>query len=280
MSGQVAAPMREEVRGALVERLTAMADDELLLGHRDSEWTGHAPLLEEDIALANLAQDEIGHAQLWYELRGALDGSDPDRLVFQRAPEEYRSCRLVELPKGDWAFTMARQFIFDAYEAELVPRLTRSAWTPLAEAAAKVAREELFHLRHSGLWFERLALGTDESRTRLEAALQTALPELPGLLAPLKHDRVLVELGHLPDPAELTAAVYDRLERAFEAAEVATDLLRAQRARSRQAARSLADATAALNDPGEERRTPGPERSELLADMQSVARADPGAQAW
>lgn len=254
--------MREEVRSALIERLTAWADDELILGHRDSEWTGHAPMLEEDIALANLAQDELGHAQLWYELRSGLDGSDPDRLVFQRSAAEFLSCRMVELPKGDWAFTMTRQFLFDSYEAELLPRLRRSAWRPLAEAAAKVTREELFHLRHSGLWFERLALGTDESRRRLTSALAVLLPELPPLLAPLAQDAVLVGLGHLPDPEELASAVIERLRQAFEAAGVPTD---------------------GLSAPGAEpsgRREHGPELEELLSEMQSVARADQEAGSW
>jgi len=260
------ADMREDVRAALVERLTAMADDELLLGHRDSEWTGHAPLLEEDIALANLAQDEIGHAQLWYELRGRLDGSDPDLLVFQREAEEFRSCRMVELPRFDWAFTMVRQFLFDAYEAELLARLRRSAWAPLAEAATKVAREELFHLRHSGLWFQRLTLGTDQSRARTLAALERLLPELPGLLAPAPYDLVLADHGHVPDPDELVSAVFARLQLAFEAADVPTAGLLEQRQRC------LA--------PGSGRQVAGAERRALLAEMQEVARADPEAAAW
>lgn len=254
--------MSDELSRALIERLTAMADDELILGHRNSEWTGHAPLLEEDIALANLAQDEIGHAATWYGLRSSLDGSDPDELVYRRGEGEYRNCRLVELPRGDWAFTMLRQFLFDAYEAELLPRLKVSAWSPLAEAAAKIANEELFHLRHSGLWLERLALGTAESQGRLERALALAAPALPGLLAAPPGGEALAEAGYFPASAELAAAVQGRLARKFSA--VGLD--------AERWFRPLAEPVSRIAH--------GPELGELLGTMQSVFRADPEAASW
>lgn len=102
------------LKEALVAKLTALADDEVVLAQRLSQWVGHAPILEEDIAIANLAQDELGHAKIWLELRQELEGFDPDRLVFFRDPLEYQNAVLVELPKGDWAFTMVRQYLFDA----------------------------------------------------------------------------------------------------------------------------------------------------------------------
>ncbi|HZW27842.1 MAG TPA: 1,2-phenylacetyl-CoA epoxidase subunit PaaC [Trueperaceae bacterium] len=262
MTVQPAAPtLAEGVRVALIARLTAMGDDELLLGHRDSEWTGHGPLLEEDIALANLAQDEIGHAVLWYGLRQALDGSVPDDLAFRRDPEDFRSCLLVELPRGDWAFTMLRQFLFDCYEAEALPRLARSSYAPLAEAAAKALREELFHLRHAGLWVQRLGLGTEESRSRAVAALERLWPELGGLLTPLPGDLLLAAERVLPDWDTLTAATVGRARQALAAASL---------------------------DPGHDPEVPeasgrevaSPHRVELLATMQSVARSDPEAVAW
>lgn len=252
--------MNEQVTGALISRLTAMADDELLLGHRDSEWTGHGPLLEEDIALANLAQDEIGHAVLWYGVRSQLDGSDPDSLAFGRAPQGFLSCGFVELPRGDWAFTLLRQFLFDTYEAEALARLAGSAHAPLAEAADKARREELFHLRHTGLWVKRLGLGTDESRRRSLAALEELWPLYAGLVAPLPGDQLLMDADVLRDWASLSGAVIDRARTALAAAEL---------------------------DPGHdpdpapaERDVVREHRRELLATMQEVARQDPEAVAW
>lgn len=115
----------------LVEKLTALADDEVVLAQRLSEWVAHAPIPEEDIAIANLAQDELGHAKLYLELRRELDGSDPDELVFFRDPLEYQNAVLVELPKGDWAFTMVRQYLFDLYENLWLEEARKSAYPPL-----------------------------------------------------------------------------------------------------------------------------------------------------
>ncbi|MCL4257815.1 MAG: phenylacetate-CoA oxygenase subunit PaaC [Anaerolineales bacterium] len=152
---------------ALSGYLIALADDELILGHRDSEWTGHAPILEEDIAFANLALDEIGHAKLWYELAADLLGEDkttyPDKLVYFREPAQFRNMQLVELPKGDWAFSTLRQYLFDAFEALRLEALSQSSYTPLAEIAARIRTEELYHLRHSQAWVPRLGLGTQDS---------------------------------------------------------------------------------------------------------------------
>lgn len=144
--------MEVAVQQALAARLLALADDELILAHRNSEWAGHAPILEEDIALANIALDEMGHAVIWDGLQAESTGDDPDRLVFFRNPGAYRNVQMVELPKGDWAFTLMRQYLFDAAESVLLTHLRAGAYQPLAEAAAKIATEEVYHLRHSGLW--------------------------------------------------------------------------------------------------------------------------------
>lgn len=269
-----ATALRPAVREALIDRLTAMADDELVLGHRDAEWTGHGPILEEDIALANLAQDEIGHAMTWYGLRTELDGSDADRLVYFRDAPAYRNAWLVERPRGDWAFTMVRQFLFDTYEAELLQRLRESGHAPLAEAAAKVVREETFHLRHSGMWLERLARGTDESRARLEAAIAALWPLMPQLLAPLPGDATLVEAGIWPDPGALEDAVMARVRAAFAAVDVTLPELPAFEA---DAGRTT-DATA--GQAADPRSTHPGGLADMLAKMQSVARADPGAEGW
>jgi len=191
--------MNGEVKQALIHKLTALADDELILSHREGEWTGHAPILEEDIALANIAQDELGHAGLLYGLLKELDGSDPDALVYFREALEYRCAQFVELPKGDWAFTMLRQYLFDAYEYVYLARLEASTYTPLAEVAAKVRREERFHLQHTHAWVERLGRGTEESNGRMQRALETLWPYALGLFVPLPDEALLAQAGIVPE---------------------------------------------------------------------------------
>ena len=197
-----------EHRAALIARLTALADDELLLSQRLAGWTGHAPILEEDIALANIAQDELGHAIAWLELRRTLDGSDPDRLAYWRGPADFRNSALTELPKGDWAFSMLRQYLYDGWEALWQDAAKVSAYVPLAQAAALALREERFHLQHTALWVERLALGTPESERRIKAALAELWPYALGLFEPLDlARRTPSTAGLLPDPAALRAAL-------------------------------------------------------------------------
>ncbi|OLV19846.1 1,2-phenylacetyl-CoA epoxidase subunit PaaC [Deinococcus marmoris] len=186
-------------QAALIRKLTALADDEIILAQRGGEWTGHAPILEEDIALANIAQDELGHAGLYLELRRALDGSDADALAFTRSADEFTSARFVELPKGDWAFTMLRQYLYDAYEALWLDAARKSVYEPLAEVANKAFREERFHLQHTALWVERLALGTPESMKRTQDALNALWPYVGQLWQPVEGEGGLIEAGLLPD---------------------------------------------------------------------------------
>ncbi len=190
--------MKSEVREALIAKLTALADDETILAHRNSEWTGHGPILEEDIALANIVQDELGHATLWYGLRQQLDGSDPDQLAFFRDAYEYRNCELVELPKGDWAFTMLRQFLFDLYETLWLEAAQHSSYPPLADAVQKIMREERFHLQHTYAWVERLGLGTEESNRRLQQALDMQWGYAQQLFVPIPGEELLVAEGIVP----------------------------------------------------------------------------------
>lgn len=250
--------MQSHAQDALIERLLAMGDDELILAHRNSEWTGHGPILEEDIAFANIALDELGHASIWYDLRCALTGEDADRLVFFRNPGQYRNVQLVELPKGDWAFSMLRQYLFDAAENVTLSRLRQSAYRPLAEASAKIATEELYHLRHTGLWLRRLGLGTGESHARTQAALDTLWPYARQLFVPLPNDGALVDAEIYPNAA--------LLHREWEA-----------RVRP-----FLAECNLTVPDEALPRRDiPRAEHTEqlmaLLSEMQAVARMDPEA---
>src|SRR5512140_691569 len=112
-----ASALDPELRAALTELLLTLADDEFVIGFRDSEWTGIAPMLEEDVAFSSLEQDEIGHARLLYQPRVALTGEDPDRLAFHRQPSEYRHARLLDHPRNDWAFTVVRRWLYDTADA-------------------------------------------------------------------------------------------------------------------------------------------------------------------
>jgi len=198
--------MTSAVDPALARGVLALADDELILGHRNSEWTGHGPILEEDIAFTNLALDEVGHAQLWYRLAAELLGEDPDsqpdRWVFFRGQEEYRNLRLVELPRGDWAFSMLRQYLFDALERVRLQALADAGEARVHAVSAKIAREEAYHLRHTAAWVRRLGKGTEESRRRMQAALEAIWPHTSQMFTPVFEDSAL----DLQPPAVLQEA--------------------------------------------------------------------------
>ena len=154
--------------------LTRLGDDRLILGHRLSEWAGHGPILEEDIALSNLALDLLGQASNFLNLAGTVEGQgrNDDALAFWRTDVEFQNCRLVELPIGDFGFTIARQFLFDAYSVHLLDALTRSSHADLAALAARALKEDRYHLRHSAEWVVRLGDGTEESHGRVATAFE------------------------------------------------------------------------------------------------------------
>ena len=251
----------DELKEPLANYLLSIGDDELVLGQRDSEWCGQAPILEEDIAFANIALDEIGHAAIWYGLLAELTGEDtqstPDRLVFTRSAREYRNIQMVELPKGDWAFSMLRQFFFDTAELLRLEALTLSRYAPLASAAAKIRREEIYHHRHTYAWVLRLGQGTQESHRRTQAALEELWPYTPQMFRAQPPEDHLAAQGICPSPAALHTA--------WEAQ--AFDFFH----------------TCGLNPP--DKASPALSRQEhtyhlevLLAEMQSVARMDAGAE--
>ncbi|RPI82727.1 MAG: phenylacetate-CoA oxygenase subunit PaaI, partial [Chloroflexi bacterium] len=125
------------------------------------------------------------------------------KLVFFRSKEEYRCAQIVELPTGDWAFSMLRQFLFDAYESVLLDALSKSALEPVAATAEKILKEEIYHLRHTDAWVRRLGLGTDESHRRMQRALETLWPYTHQLFAPVPHEDLLVQAGYIPDLASI-----------------------------------------------------------------------------
>jgi ring-1,2-phenylacetyl-CoA epoxidase subunit PaaC len=136
--------------------LLEIADDELILGWRDSEWTGIAPLLEEDVAFSSIAQNEIGHARALYELVARQQGTTADELAFDRPPDEYRCGPMVELRLLDWAQTIARHYLYEEADAIRLERLKQSDDPEIAGLAAKIDREEVYHRMHAQMWHERL----------------------------------------------------------------------------------------------------------------------------
>ena len=160
-------------RNDTVEYLLRLGDDRLVLGHRLSEWCGHAPILEEDIALANIALDLVGEANLLLTLAAREEGGarDADALAFLRDAIDFRNCLLVELHKGDFAVTIARQFFFSSFALLQADALQRSTNADLAGIAAKMYKESRYHVRHSGEWMLRLGDGTEESHARLQRAV-------------------------------------------------------------------------------------------------------------
>jgi ring-1,2-phenylacetyl-CoA epoxidase subunit PaaC len=167
--------------------LLEIADDELILGWRDSEWTGIAPMLEEDVAFSSIAQNEIGHARALYELVARERGTTADELAFDRSPEEYRCARLVELRLPEWERTIARHVLYEEADAKRLERLKSSDDREIAGLAAKIDREEAYHRMHAQMWHDRL---------RDEPRYAAALEELRSLLDSDRdaHSRELSEL--------------------------------------------------------------------------------------
>jgi ring-1,2-phenylacetyl-CoA epoxidase subunit PaaC len=177
---------------ARAQLLLEIADDELILGWRDSEWTGIAPFLEEDVAFSSIAQNEIGHARALYELAARDLGTTADELAFDRRPEEYRCAQLVELRLPGWEHTIARHYLYEEADAARLERLKQSDDAELAGLAAKIDREELYHRMHAQMWFDRL-----KDEPRFAAALEELRPLVASVLDPQLRD------GHTPELAEL-----------------------------------------------------------------------------
>jgi ring-1,2-phenylacetyl-CoA epoxidase subunit PaaC len=194
----------DDPRTALV---LALADDELVTGHRHSHWTGVAPSLEEDIAFSGIAQDEINHADVWYQ-QLAPEGAEPsqvrllvDRLALGRDPDQYRHAVLCERPPREIGFTLVRHWLYDHADAVRLTALVGSSDHRIAAAARRLLHEERYHLEHADTWFTRLAHADDHARSRVAGALRAALPEAVLIFEPLTGEEELVERAVLPAPS-------------------------------------------------------------------------------
>jgi ring-1,2-phenylacetyl-CoA epoxidase subunit PaaC len=182
--------------------LLALADDELALGWRNSEWTGVAPFLEEDVAFSSIAQGEIGHARALYELAAADLGTTADELAFDRSPQDYRCAPLVELRfVPDWARTIARHYLYETADAIRIAALAEVDRSEIAALATRIEREEVYHRIHADMWAERLRASGE--RARFEAALAELWPLALGLLAGEQREQLCEAVGREPvEPVE------------------------------------------------------------------------------
>ncbi len=246
-------------RPALRALVLAAADDELILGHRHSEWTGFAPDIESDVALSSIAQEEMGHARVLYEQVAALDGIDIDRLVFGRSPDAFRNAVFLERPNGDWAFTVVRAWLYDLADAVRLAALAASPLGTFAALARTLQREEKYHLLFSDAWLVRLTRSGPDGRARIQAAVEAAWPEALGIFEATPEGSALVEAGMLAPAPEGQAARWDADVRARLAA-------------------------LGLDVPVADARTGGrvgqhtPDLAALLDEMTSVWRTDPSAR--
>ncbi len=181
------------------------ADDALILGHRLSEWCGHAPALEEDMALANMGLDLLGQARELYDYAAEVEGkgNDEDKLAYLRDVRQYRNLLLLEQPNGDFARTMARQFFYAAFADLYWRAMMKSTDATLAAIAAKSEKESAYHLRHSSEWMVRLGDGTEESHRRAQTAVDDLWAYTGEMFGVDESERALIERGVAADPATL-----------------------------------------------------------------------------
>lgn len=208
---------------ALFRYVLRLGDSSLVLGQRLSEWVGHAPAIEEDLGLANLALDLIGQARLLLSYAGELEGRgrDEDQIAFLREQGEYLNPTLVEQPNGDFGQTIVRQVLFDAFQLELFQELARSADARLSAIADKAVKETRYHLRYSGGWLVRLGDGTPESHARVQTALERLWPHTVELFTENAIDRAMTERAIAPALSDMRERWMSRIERLLAEATLA-----------------------------------------------------------
>jgi ring-1,2-phenylacetyl-CoA epoxidase subunit PaaC len=187
-------------RKAVQALLYSLADDEFVLADRYVDWQVRGPTLEADISIANIAQDELGHARLWYDLLQDFGPSESE-LIWERPPDEYRHSTLVEQPfeRGDWADCMLRAYLYDTYEYLHLEALAETSYPRIADRVPKVLAEEAYHREHAQSWLETLS-ADDDARARLQAALDRLFGHALTLFAPTEYEDDIVELGIRPVP--------------------------------------------------------------------------------
>jgi len=207
-------------KDSLIDYTLHLADNALVLGHRNSEWTGHGPILEQDIALSNIALDLIGQARYLYQYAATLlsGGATEDRLAYHRDGWDFKNCLLVEQDNGDWAKTILRQFFFSAYQYYFYQQLAEGKDRELAAIAEKSFKEVSYHLRWSSEWVIRLGDGTEESNRRMNDALDQLWRLTGELFVPASYEKQLSAVGFAVDLAALQPLWQQRVADVFQQA--------------------------------------------------------------
>ena len=250
------ATRRDEVQvNDLLAAVVALGDDHLVLGHRLSEWCGHAPMLEEDLAMPNMALDMLGQARALYSYAAELEGQgrSEDDIAYLRPDREYRNCLLVERPNGDFAHTMLRQLYFAAFMKPYWQAMTGSNDKTLSAIAEKAVKEIAYHVRHAGEWVIRLGDGTEESARRMQVAVEALHPYTDELLVTDEG----VDFAVMPDRSGMRAPREKTIEEVFQEARL-----------------GIPDVPFPLSGGREGRH--GEEFGHLLAELQYMQRAYPG----
>ncbi|MES2328315.1 MAG: 1,2-phenylacetyl-CoA epoxidase subunit PaaC [Bacteroidota bacterium] len=197
-----------------------LADNALIIGHRNSEWCGHGPVLEQDIAISNIALDCIGQARNFYQYAAQLSGNDTteDSLAYLRDTVEFKNCLLVELPNGDWGQTILRQFFFSTYQYFLYQQLQNSSDEQLAAIAEKALKEVTYHLRWSSEWVIRLGDGTEESKKRMEHAVDELWSYTGELMRPANYELLAASEGYGVDLSAIKNKWEEKVKAVFEEA--------------------------------------------------------------
>jgi ring-1,2-phenylacetyl-CoA epoxidase subunit PaaC len=196
---------------ALKELLYKMADDLLILGHRSSEWIGLGPLLEEDIAFASKAQDKVGQSLALYELLEELGEKDPDTIAFSRDAINFHNSQFVELPNGEFDFSIIRHFLFDHADAIRYQLLADSSVEPLRNLAGKFKGELQYHTMHADEWMNQLGNADDATVARMQAALDEALPYALGIFEPSPYEEALIAEGIFKGEAAIRSKWEDKI---------------------------------------------------------------------
>lgn len=197
---------------ALKELLYKIADDLLILGHRNSEWTGFGPLLEEDIAFSSMAQDKIGQSYALYQMLNELGEQAPDTVAFMRPANQFHNCQLVELPNEEYDFSLIRHFLFDTADALRWDMLTQSSYEPLSLLAKKIKGELRYHTLHANTWIKQLGSATQESIARLQHSLEAAMPYALGIFEESPYEKEIIADGIFGGEQELKKRWFAKIE--------------------------------------------------------------------